>query len=144
MMSNTKAVAYENHIGDVFKALQGVHQIMGTHAFEVKIRHLVHLRASQINGCAFCVKMHLKEAREDGESNDRLDRLVVWRHVHDFSAPERAALAWTEALTSLDARVDLGGLRAELRQHFSEDQIGVLTAEIGMINMWNRFQVSRH
>lgn len=73
-MSNTKAVAYENHIGDVFKALQGVHQIMDTHAFEVKIRHLVHLRASQINGCAFCVKMHLKEAREDGESNDRLDR----------------------------------------------------------------------
>ena len=143
-MINTQAVAYENHIGDVFKALQGVHQIMGTHAFESKIRHLVHLRASQINGCAFCVKMHLKEARADGESNDRLDRLVVWRHVHDFSPSERAALAWTEALTNLDPHTDLGALRAELRTHFSEDEIGVLTAEIGMINVWNRFQVSRH
>lgn len=143
-MSNTKAVAYENHIGDVFEAMQGVHQAVGAHAFESKIRHLVHLRASQINGCAHCVKMHLKEAREDGESGDRLDRLVVWRHVHDFSPGERAALAWTEALTSLDPRVDLGALRAELRQHFSEDQIGVLTADVSLINFWNRMQVSRH
>lgn len=143
-MSDTRAVAYENHIGDVFKAMQGVHQVVGTHAFEAKIRHLVHLRASQINGCAFCVKMHLKEAREDGESDDRLDRVVVWRHVHDFSPRERAALAWTEALTSLDPRADLGALRAELRRHFSEDQIGVLTADVGLINFWNRMQVSRH
>jgi AhpD family alkylhydroperoxidase len=143
-MSNTKAVAYENHIGDVFKAMQGVHQVVGTHAFDAKIRHLVHLRASQINGCAHCVKMHLKEAREDGESNDRLDRIVVWRHVHDFSPRERAALAWTEALTSLDPRSDLGALRAELRTHFSEEEIGVLTADVGLINFWNRFQVSRH
>ena len=143
-MSNTKAVAYEKHIGDVFNAMRGVHEVVSTHAFESKIRHLVHLRASQINGCAHCVKMHLHEARDDGESNDRLDRVVIWRHVHDFTPRERAALAWTEALTNIDQRTDLGPLRAELRQHFSEDEIGVLTTDVGLINFWNRLQVSNH
>ncbi|MGO4781819.1 carboxymuconolactone decarboxylase family protein, partial [Lysobacter sp. 2RAB21] len=67
--------------------------------------------------------MHTREARSDGETNDRLDRLVVWRHAGDFSAAERAALAWTEALTTLDAATDYAPLRAELRAHYEERQI---------------------
>jgi len=64
--------------------------------------------------------------------------------VSDFSGKECAALAWTEALTVLDARTDLGALRAELREHFSEPEIGVITSTIAMINLWNRVQISRH
>jgi AhpD family alkylhydroperoxidase len=143
-MTDTRAFNYEQTIGDIFQAMTGVHKAMGGHALEPTIRHLVHLRASQINRCAFCIKMHTREAREDGETNERLDRVIVWQHVRDFSAREQAALAWTEALTDLDPKADLAPLRAQLRQHFSEEEIGTLTAEVATINFWNRIQVSRH
>ncbi|MBF6025278.1 carboxymuconolactone decarboxylase family protein [Lysobacter niastensis] len=140
----SRPVRYETVIGDVFQSLAGVHPVINGHGLDEGLRHLVHLRASQINACAFCIRMHLREAREHGETQERLDRLSVWRHTGDFSAGEQAALAWTEALTVLDERNDLGALRAGLRQHFSEEQIGALTAEVAMINLWNRIQVSSH
>ena len=143
-MTSTCAVQYEQEIPDVLRALVGVHQTMVQSGFDRELAHLVHIRASQINGCAHCLKMHAKEARDGGEANERLDRLVVWRHVSDFTEREKAAMAWTEALTTLDERTDLGALRVELRKHFSEKDIGLLTAEIAMINMWNRLGVSRH
>ncbi|WP_437760573.1 carboxymuconolactone decarboxylase family protein [Sorangium sp. So ce1389] len=143
-MSERSSVKYEQVIPDVLQALAGVHRVMDGHAFDRKIIHLVQLRASQINQCAFCVKMHTKEARQDGETNDRLDRVVVWEHVRDFNERERAALAWTEALTVLDRRTDYAALRARLREHFSEEEIGVLTSAVAMINLWNRIQVSSH
>lgn len=139
-----RPVRYEAVIADVLQTLAGVHPVINGHGLEAGLRHLVHLRASQINGCAFCIRMHVREAREHGESNERLERLIVWRHVEDFSASEQAALAWTEALTVLDQRTDYGALRASLRQHFSDEQIGALTAEVAMINLWNRIQVSKH
>ena len=143
-MSDSTAPNYQKEIPDVVQALQAVHHTMSKHNFDRKLTHLVLLRASQINQCAFCVKMHLKEAREDGESNDRLDRVVVWRHVSDFSEREKAALAWTEVLTVLDAKAELAPLRVRLREHFSDQEISLLTATIGMINLWNRMQVSTH
>ncbi len=143
-MSETSPVKYEQVVGDVLQALAGVHKVMDTHGFDRTIQHLVQLRASQINGCAFCIKMHTKEARQDGETNERLDRVIVWQHVHDFSDREKAALAWTEALTVIDGRTDLAAIRVRLRQHFSEEEIGVLTSIVAMINLWNRIQVSRH
>ncbi len=143
-MSDKTAVNYEKEIPGVLQVMAGVHRVMDEHGFDRKIVHLVQLRASQINQCAFCVKMHTREARQDGETNDRLDRVVVWEHVSDFSERERAALAWTEALTVLDKRTDYAALRARLREHFSEQEIGVLTAAVAMINLWNRMQVSRH
>jgi AhpD family alkylhydroperoxidase len=143
-MTETRAVKYEQEIADIVQGLVGAQGVVDAEAFDRKLNHLVKLRASQINGCAHCIKMHVKEARRDGETNDRLDRVIVWEHVHDFSEKEKAALAWTEALTVLDRRADLGGLRARLRQHFTEKEIGVLTSIIGMINLWNRIQVSRH
>ncbi len=108
------------------------------------LHHLVQLRASQLNGCAYCVKMQKMEARDNGETNERLDRLVVWDHGSDFSAKERAALAWTEALTQIERKTDYGALRAELRAHFSDAAISALTTTVAMINLWNRIQVSAH
>lgn len=144
MSNRILAVRYEQEIPDVVQALQGVHKVIDTHGFDRHLYHLVLLRASQINQCAHCVKMHTREAREDGETNDRLDRVIVWEHVSDFTLREKAALAWTEALTVLDRKTDYAPLRAGLRAHFSDKEISVLTSVIGMINFWNRMQVSRH
>jgi AhpD family alkylhydroperoxidase len=143
-MSDTKAVSYEKEIPDVLQALADVHDVMDAHGLNRLLHHLVLLRASQINRCGFCVKMHTREAREDGETSTRLDRVIVWNQVNDFTEQEKAALAWTEALTELDPKTDLGPLRAGLREHFNEKEIGILTATVGMINLWNRIAISRH
>lgn len=143
-MSGNDAIRYEKEVPDVLQALIAVEGAIKASGIAPTLKHLVKLRASQINGCAFCVKMHLREARADGESNDRLDRLVVWRHVGDFTAAEKAALAWTEALTELAPAADLAALRARLREHFSEREIAALTAAVAMINLWNRMQVANH
>jgi len=143
-MSDTKAVKYEQEVPDIFGSLAEVHQVMDTHGFDRTIHHLVQLRASQINRCGFCVEMHTREARQDGETSERLDRVIVWDQVSDFSDRERAALTWTEALTALDSKIDLGPFRARLREHFSEKEIGILTVTVAMINLWNRINISRH
>ncbi|MDI9229850.1 carboxymuconolactone decarboxylase family protein, partial [Serratia bockelmannii] len=90
---NTDPVNHAQTIANVFSTLLKVHGAIDAHNLERKIYHLVLLRASQINGCGYCVEMHTKEAREDGETNARLDRLVVWEHVDDFTPRERAAFA---------------------------------------------------
>lgn len=108
------------------------------------LRHLVKLRVSQINGCAYCVSMHTKEARADGESNERLDHLVVWRQVDLYSDAEKAALAWAEALTTRGEGADLDVLHGALAQHFSSDEIDLLMLVVVMINTWNRLQIANH
>ncbi len=143
-MSDRNAVNYEREIPDILQAMAAVNETMDAHGLDRALHHLVQLRASQLNRCSFCVKMHTKEARQDGETNERLDRLVVWDEVEDFTPRERAALAWTEALTILEPRVDLVPLRADLREHFSDKEIGVLTAAIAMINLWNRIGIAAH
>lgn len=143
-MSTTHPVNYQKTVPDVLQALGAVHGVIDGHGLDRTLHHLVQLRASQINGCAFCIKMHLREARDDGETQDRLDRVIVWEQVGDFSPRERAALAWTEALTGIERRTDYGRLRAQLRQHFSDQEIGALTATVAMINLWNRIQISAH
>src|SRR5437868_6560626 len=116
-MSATNAVNFEKEIPDVFKTMSGATYAVHDLGFDRKLGHLVHLRASQMNNCAHCIKMHTKEARDEGETNERLDRLVVWRHVSDFTDREKAALAWTEVLTRLHDEADLGALRAALYRH---------------------------
>jgi alkylhydroperoxidase family enzyme len=88
--------------------------------------------------------MHTREALEDGESQQRLEALADWRQSDRFSAREQAAFAWTEALTVIAPDADYGGLRSQLRQHFDDNAIAALTASVGMINVWNRIQISRH
>ncbi len=143
-MSNRDAVDYRKELPDVMQSLMGVHGAINTHGLDRAIHHLVQLRASQINRCGYCVEMHTREARADGETSERLDRLIVWEELDDFNEPERAALAWTEALTTLDPRFDRGTLRARLREHFTEEQIAALTATIAMINLWNRINIASH
>ncbi|BBP84122.1 MULTISPECIES: carboxymuconolactone decarboxylase family protein [unclassified Pseudomonas] len=143
-MSDTRAVRYEQEIPQVLAVLGSVHAELDKLGLPRALVHLVHLRASQLNGCAFCVRMHTREAREGGETSERLDRLVVWRHSGDFSAAEKAALAWTEALTRIDDERDYADLRQALRDHFDETQISALTTQVAMINLWNRIQVSKH
>ncbi len=143
-MAAANVVRYEQEIGDVLEELGGVHKTIARHGLDPQIIHLVEMRASQMNQCGFCIKMHSAEARAGGETSERLDRLIVWRHVRDFSGREKAALAWTEALTHLDNRADYAPLRAELKEHFSDNEISVLTTVVCMINLWNRFQISKH
>lgn len=103
--------------------------------------HLVKLRASQINGCAFCIDMHWKDARAGGESEQRLYGLDAWRESPYYTDAERAALEWTECLTRLDARGVPDEAFEALRSHFSDAQIADLSWTIAAINAWNRMGV---
>lgn len=143
-MKTHDIIRYQPLLPDVIKAAGAVNPAIDAAGLERSLHHLVVLRASQINGCAHCVKMHASEARQDGESNERLDRLLVWRHVADYTPREKAALAFTEAMTRLDDHTVLPGLRATLREHFTEQEIAALGADIAMINFWNRIAVSNH
>lgn len=109
--------------------------------FDHGLLHLVKLRASQINRCAYCVDMHVKEALKDGESQQRLHLVSAWRESPLFTERERAALEWTEALTLLpQSRAD-DQFYDPLKAHFSDVEIVQLTVLIGVINTWNRLAV---
>jgi AhpD family alkylhydroperoxidase len=138
------APRFEEETLDVLKLFMAAGPAIESHGVEAGLFHLIKLRASQINRCAFCVAMHTREARQDGETSERLDRLVVFDQVDDFTPAEKAALAWTEALTALDHRRDLAPLRTALRDHYSEEQIAAITEGVALINLWNRIGVSRH
>ncbi|EFO32184.1 alkylhydroperoxidase [Roseibium sp. TrichSKD4] len=143
-MATTASIDHFANIPKVLSTFAEGHAEICKTGLDNTLHHLVKLRASQMNNCAYCVKMHIAEARKDGETQQRLERLMVWRHVDDFSAAERAAFAWTEALTKLEDHQDLTGLRQELQQHFSDAEISSLTAAVAMINLWNRIGVSNH
>lgn len=108
---------------------------------EQSLYHLVKTRASQINGCAYCVHMHTSDARKHGESEMRLYLLSAWRESSLYSPRERAALAWTEALTLLAQTNAPDEVYAALTPHFTEAEIANLTVLIGCINAWNRIAV---
>lgn len=109
---------------------------------ETSLMHLVKLRASQINGCAFCVDMHTRDARKDGETEQRLYLTSAWADSFLYTPRERAALAWTEALTKLGHDTPDDALYDATRQEFSETEIVTLTTVIAMINAWNRLSIA--
>ena len=102
---------------------------------------LITLRASQMNGCAFCIALHHREGEALGESRDRLFGLSAWREAPWYSARERAALEWTEALTCIAERHPSEDLLARMQEHFNDREIVNLTAAVALINTWNRFNV---
>lgn len=102
---------------------------------------LVYLRASQLNGCGFCVEMHVAEAIAEGESHERLHALVIWRESGRFTARERAALAWTEAVTRIAGGVSEADYAAA-SAHFTEAELVELTHAICVINTWNRLNIA--
>jgi AhpD family alkylhydroperoxidase len=124
-----------------YKALLGVENYVRESGLEHSLLELVKLRASQINGCGYCVDMHAKDARAAGESERRLYAVAVWRETPFFSPRERAALAWTEALTRLSQQPALEADFADLKAHFSEREMVDLGLAISAINSWNRLAV---
>jgi len=124
-----------------YKALLGLENHVRESGLEHGLQELVKLRASQINGCGFCVDMHAKDARQAGETERRLYAVAVWRETPFFSARERAALAWTEALTRLSAQPALDADFLTLREQFSEREMVDLSLAISAINSWNRLAV---
>lgn len=106
------------------------------------LSHLIDIRASQLNGCAFCLDMHVKEAKLHGERELRLHHLAIWRESALFSARERAALAWTEALTRLAPEGVSDELYALARAQFSEPELADLTYRVMAINGWNRASIA--
>jgi AhpD family alkylhydroperoxidase len=103
---------------------------------------IIKLRASQINGCAFCVQYHLNVARKLGVAAEKLDLVAVWREAGIFSPREMAALAWTEALTEMTPEVTSDSAYAALLEHFDASEAVFLTIAIGTINQWNRIAVA--
>lgn len=111
---------------------------------EPHLRHLVDMRASQINGCAYCLALHAKQLLEDGERVDRLAVLDAWRETAWFTDRERAALAWTEAVTTLEHREVPDAVYALAREQFSEAELAELTLNVIVINGWNRLNIAFH
>lgn len=144
MKDTVEPVGYETLQPNLYAHLGQTHGMMAKLGLAPTLSTLIELRVSQINQCAYCVNMHLAHAREVGLAQDKLDQLVVWREAQVFSDAERAVLAWAEAMTYLDRGVDFAPLRADLQRHFDAAEIAVITADVGMINLWNRVQRSKY
>lgn len=129
---------------DLMKQVMALNTAVDKCGLERSLLHLIKLRASQINGCSYCVDMHSKEAREDGESEQRLYLVAAWKESPLFSDRERAAFAWVEAVTLIAGEGVSDGLYEAALAHFSEEELSKLTVAVGMINIWNRLCVSFH
>jgi AhpD family alkylhydroperoxidase len=125
-----------------YKAMLGLEAYLAHCSLEKPLVELVKMRASQMNGCAYCLDMHSKDARAAGETEQRLYALNAWRETSFYSERERAALAWTEALTFVHANHVPDELFAATRKHFSETEIADLTLAVAAINAWNRIAIS--
>jgi AhpD family alkylhydroperoxidase len=126
---------------DIYEAVLALSQLAGKAGLEKQLLELVKIRASQINGCAFCVQYHILLAENLGIPADKLNLVVVWREAPQFSKRERAALAWTEALTQLAGGVS-DEVYAEANAEFSEKELAYLTSAVAVINVWNRYGVA--
>lgn len=127
---------------DAIKAMLGLEQHLAKTGLEKPLTELVRLRASQINGCAYCVDLHSRDARKAGESERRLATLVVWRESPLFTARERAALEWTEALTLVAQTHVPDEVWERVQPHFTEQELVGLTLLVTTINAWNRFAIA--
>jgi AhpD family alkylhydroperoxidase len=126
---------------DAYRAVSGVEAYIARCGLEKSLVELVKMRASQINGCAFCLDMHSKDARKHGETEQRLYLLNAWREAPFYTERERAALAWTEHLTRLSSAPPPNDAYGQLTTTFSPVEIANLTVLIGLINLWNRIAV---
>jgi AhpD family alkylhydroperoxidase len=123
------------------RAMMALEKTISECGLEKPLMELVRLRASQINGCAFCVDMHTTDARKGGETERRLAAVVVWREAPFFSARERAALEWTEALTLVAQTHVPDAVWDAVRPHFTDQELADLTLLVVAINGWNRISV---
>jgi AhpD family alkylhydroperoxidase len=135
-------IQYQKYAPDALKSILGLEKYIGESGLDHKLIHLLKMRASQINGCAYCIDMHSLDARAAGETEQRLYALDAWRETPFFTDKERAALAWTEAVTLISQTHAPDDVFEEVKKHFSEKEIVDLTIAVGTINMWNRLAIS--
>lgn len=133
---------YTKHGQEALKAFYAVEKYVATCGLEHKLIHLIKMRASQINGCAYCLDMHSKDARAVGETEQRLYALNGWRETPFFTDRERAALEWTESLTLVSETHVPDDVYEAVKAQFSEKEIADLTIIAGMINLWNRVAIA--
>jgi AhpD family alkylhydroperoxidase len=129
---------------EAYRALLGVERFLDGSTLPKSMQFLVKLRASQINGCSFCVDMHSRDAKEAGESDERLFAIAAWREAPYFTQAERDVLAYTEEATRLSDRGETvpDAIWDAVARHFDEQTMAALVVAVAMINAWNRIQVS--
>jgi AhpD family alkylhydroperoxidase len=135
-------IEYRKFAQQPLKSLLDLENYLAGCGLEHELLHLIKMRASQINGCAYCLDMHSLDARAIGETEQRLYTLDAWAETPFFTDRERAALAWTEAVTLVSQTHVPDDVYEETKKHFSEKEIVDLTLAVGMINMWNRLAIS--
>jgi AhpD family alkylhydroperoxidase len=135
-------IAYLKVAPGAYKAMLGLEEYLRQCSLEEPLLNLVKLRASQVNGCAYCIDMHWKDLRALGESEQRLYGLNAWKESPYYSDRERAALAWTEAVTNLHIGHVDDEVYEEARRQFSEKELADLTLAVAAINAWNRLAIS--
>jgi AhpD family alkylhydroperoxidase len=135
-------IAYGDVASGAVKVMYGLEAYVRQSGLEPSLLELVKLRASQINGCAYCIDMHTKDARARGESEQRLYALVAWRETPFYSERERAALLWTEAVTLIAEGHVPDAVYEEARRAFTEEELVNLTMAVVAINGWNRLAIS--
>ena len=138
----TARFAYDTHSPNPYEPMRALERYLASCAIEERLIHLVKLRASQLNGCAYCIDMHWKDLRALGESEQRLYGLDAWRESPYYTPRERAALDWTEAVTLVATSRVPDDVYEAARAHFDERAIGDLTLAIATINAWNRLAVA--
>jgi AhpD family alkylhydroperoxidase len=134
-------IDYRAVLPEAVEAMSGLERVVRRSELEPQLLELVRMRASQLNGCAYCLDMHSKDARARGESEQRLHVLAAWREAPFYSDRERAALAWCEALTLLPANGVPDDVYSEVAAQFEDEELVALTLAIVAINGWNRFAV---
>lgn len=137
----TQRLNYQTASPDAFRAMLQMEKQVHHSGLEASLLELVKTLASQLNGCAWCLDMHTKDARAAGESEQRLYLLAAWRDAPIYTPRERAALAWTEALTTLSQGHTHGAAKEALNWEFTEEEQVNLTLMINIINGWNRIAI---
>ncbi len=133
---------YAKAFPEGYNAVLQLERVIRSSGLEPKLLELVKIRASQLNGCAYCIDMHTKGARARGETEQRIYALSAWRETPFFSPAERAALAWTEALTNIQQDHASDAVYQEARREFDEVNLMKLTLAITQINTWNRIAIA--
>jgi len=134
-------IDYRAEMPEALDAMQRLQQVVEESGLEPKLLELVKIRASQLNGCAYCLDMHTKDAIAIGEDTQRLHLVAAWREAPYYTPQERAALAWCESLTLLPETGAPDDVYEELSKHFSEEESVALTLAVVAINGWNRLAV---
>jgi AhpD family alkylhydroperoxidase len=129
---------FQKYAGAAHNAIVALSQAVASSTLDPELQQLVKVRASQINGCAFCTQLHLNESRHMGIAASKLDLLAVWREAGIFSEREKAALAWTELLTRLSEHHVSDEDYAAVSAHFAPSELAWLSAAVAVINTWNR------